>query len=154
MTDTLTAKEIKKRILEAEKATEIREAGNNRQKIGEIEAKYYWKKQAIDSIAEPENQQTQKPPLFKKSTRYEELWKLEQLFREVNQETYPRIATKIGIIDNISKYRTNQRGRNIIKEHILNIKETFNKRSIKLWKRKLKATRRKDYDGLQLVPAN
>lgn len=92
-----------------------------------------------------------KPSLFRNTNKHREHYKLEKLFREKNVETYAKIGIAIGMIARLSKYGVDKRGRNRVKEHVLIIKTTFNKKSQIHWKQKLKATRRKEFDGLKLV---
>lgn len=95
---------------------------------------------------------TEKPPLFErpksKKSRYYEHSKLEELFREVAYASYMNIALKIGTIKKESYYDK------AIKDHILEIKNTFNKYSETPWRERLVATKRKRTDGLKLVAIN
>ncbi len=149
------SKEIRKRLLDLERDKKIeilreRFAQNNllgsgieSGEVARVEIEYRLKKDLIDQ----EESQAPKPkkPIFKKSTKYLELWKLEQIFNKVDFETYPKIAIAIGNIKAVAQFRPSN------KKHILKVKETFNKYSKKEWGLILKANKNKLLDGLLLI---
>lgn len=151
------AKEIKKRLLDAERDREVvkareRLAKNNLlgsgiegQVIVPILKRYENLKALIDEENISPTINRGKIPLFENSSRYEELYRLERLFAEVDFATYPKVARSINIIKKEDKFISAN------KKHILIIKKTFNKRSKSTWGYKLKAVR-KPLEGLKLVP--
>ena len=152
------AKEIKKRLLDDDRDREIAKAreqlaqnnllgsGIESQVIAGINKKYRVLKELIDEENTQQHINRKVTPLFRKIPRYEELYRLEKLFVEVDFETYPKIAISIGNIKKESKYRPSD------KKHIFMIKRTFNTRSRKKWRCELKAVRKLP-SGLKLVPA-
>lgn len=152
------AREIKKRLLDLErnkKIESLREqfaqnnllgSGIESGEVARTEIEYRLKKELIDEESTPLIDRD-KIPLFKKTSRYKELYRLEKLFVEIDFATYSKITRAIGIIKKENKYRPAD------KTHILTIKRTFNTRSRKEWRYQLKAIR-KPLAGLRLMPTN
>lgn len=157
-------KEIAKKLLDLEKIHKVKEltkkyeqnglinSGDYKNEIGLIDIEYNLKKEQID-IGEQKapdlNKSSIRQPLFRNTPRYRRYYKLEKIFTSKVFEFYENIAFKIGLISQKSSYKIKT-----TKPDILAMLKTFNKRSVKKWKMKLKASKDKQLQGLKLIDLN
>lgn len=123
-----------------------------------LKYEYLQKKRQLDLgtyTSYPTFNTREKPILFNSnSKREEDLYKLEQIFREKMQETFAQVAVDCGLISDVTKYQKSKGDINRTKVHIRNMIKTFNKRSIPTWNEKLISTGRSHLETVKLVPAD
>ncbi len=166
MDDNNLSHKARIKLLEIEKQKKVRaklndlnnrglaDSGPGLSEIGLIEVEFNLRKELLEQedtnlIQKPISFISNRPPLFRRKAKVLNQWKLEQLFQgDIDYLPYITIAKRMGLI------RKNNQFKDSTKQHILEIKQTFNITAIKGWSKKLVASKNPAMPGLKLVPIN